>query len=144
IEEFALILEDAGIQRMAARVFAALEIYDDAPLTASDLTQRLQVSAAAISRAILPLLQFGLIIKTRPPGARLDRSAVAPIPLSLLVKRDRILTRMRDVMAAGLQIVDKGSPAEARLDEACDFVDFIMEDLSGTLERWEAHRRRAR
>ena len=59
VEHFALLLDEAGVPRMPARVFAAILADDAGRLTAGELAERLQVSPAAISGAVRYLTQAG-------------------------------------------------------------------------------------
>jgi DNA-binding transcriptional regulator GbsR (MarR family) len=52
IERFASVMEESGIPRMPARVFAALLATDSGRLTSSELAELLQVSPAAVSGAV--------------------------------------------------------------------------------------------
>ena len=58
VEDFALLLVDAGVPRMPARVFACVLADDAGALTAGELAERLQVSPAAISGAVRWLTQM--------------------------------------------------------------------------------------
>ena len=49
VERFAAALAESGLQRMPARVFAALQATDTGRLTAAELAEILQVSPAAVS-----------------------------------------------------------------------------------------------
>src|SRR5215211_9163882 len=49
VERFALTFSEAGVPRMAARVFVALLVSDDGRRTAAELAEMLRVSPAAIS-----------------------------------------------------------------------------------------------
>ncbi len=72
-ERLAGLLANAGFPRMPARVLMALMVADVEGLTASDLAQRLDVSAAAISNAVRYLQSVGMIRRVSQPGRRRDR-----------------------------------------------------------------------
>ena len=76
VEHFASALTDAGLQRMHARVFAALHGTDSGRLTAAEIAESLQVSPAAVSGAVRYLTQFNLIRREREPGSRRDTYVV--------------------------------------------------------------------
>src|SRR6185436_10524901 len=65
VERFALLLDEAGMPRMPARVFAAILADDGGRLTARELAERLSVSPAAISGAVRYLTQAGMIERGR-------------------------------------------------------------------------------
>ena len=77
IEGFALKLNESGMQRMAARVFAALLTAPGGGLTAREIAETLDVSAAAVSGATTYLTRTGLVERTRTP-ARADRPLRRP------------------------------------------------------------------
>lgn len=68
VERFAADLTEAGMQRMASRVFACLLASEDGALTSVELSERLQASAAAISGAVRYLAQVGMISGSATPA----------------------------------------------------------------------------
>src|SRR4030095_13763683 len=70
VEQFALVLVEAGIPRMPARVFAYVLAVDADRHTAAELAAGLRVSPAAISGAVRYLVQVGLLGKERAPRSR--------------------------------------------------------------------------
>ena len=92
IERFALVLAGAGMQRMAARAFAALLVSEDGGLTAREFAELLQVSPAAVSGSVRYLENARMARRARRPGdARIIGRWVAspgtrlsaPVPTSL-------------------------------------------------------------
>ena len=76
IEGFAVMLNQAGMQRMAARVFGALLAAQSDGLTAREIGEVLTVSPAAVSGAVAYLTRTGLANRVRTPGARVDHYVV--------------------------------------------------------------------
>src|SRR5437899_2334258 len=76
VERFAAEMVEAGMQRMPARVFAALLASERGALTSAELGQRLHVSPAAVSGAVRYLSQIGLVSREREPGSRRERYRV--------------------------------------------------------------------
>src|SRR5882757_167509 len=76
VERFALMMAEAGLPRMPARVFGALLVTDTGKRTAGELAEALQVSPAAISGAVRYLGQVGLVLRARNPGDRRDHYEV--------------------------------------------------------------------
>src|SRR5712692_10484631 len=68
IERFAALLNDSGIPRMPARIFAALLATDDSRLTADEIAGLLRVSPAAVSGGVRYLIQVGLVSREAEPG----------------------------------------------------------------------------
>ena len=69
IERFALVLAAAGMQRMAARAFAALLVSEDGSLTAQEFAELLQVSPAAVSGSVRYLENARMVRRARRPGS---------------------------------------------------------------------------
>ncbi len=69
-EELALVLTSHGLQRMTARVLAALLFTEQPSMTMSDLADRLRASTGAVSGAIKMLSSVGLVERTPAPGSR--------------------------------------------------------------------------
>ncbi|MEV6184183.1 MarR family transcriptional regulator, partial [Streptomyces sp. NPDC052015] len=76
VESFAAQLVEAGMQRMPARVFAALLASDSGTLTSAELGEQLQVSPAAVSGAVRYLAQQHMVSREREPGSRRERYRV--------------------------------------------------------------------
>ncbi|WP_027932890.1 GbsR/MarR family transcriptional regulator [Amycolatopsis thermoflava] len=141
VERLALVLNQLGIQRMAARVFAALVVTDDSRLTAAELAENLQVSPAAVSGAVRYLEQVGLVEREREPGSRRDHFRVLDdMWFASLRKRDRLMEMWRDAAEEGVDAVGAGTPAGRRLADMRDFLSFIIRELPLLLERWEKER----
>jgi DNA-binding transcriptional regulator GbsR (MarR family) len=142
VESLALVLSQIGMQRMPARVFAALMTTDDARLTAADLASQLSVSPAAISGAVRFLEQIGLVAKEREPGERRDHYRLFDdLWYATFLKRDRMIIMWRDAAGDGIDALGEDSPAGQRLAEMRDFLSFMLEELNGMYERW--HKLRA-
>src|SRR5262245_56511672 len=72
VEHMAMVLNDMGFPRMPARVLLTLMAADERHLSATDLAERLEVSAAAISGAVRYLIQLSMIVREPSPGSRRD------------------------------------------------------------------------
>ena len=140
VERFALVLTEAGIPRMPARVFAVLLATDDGKATAAGLASALNVSPAAISGAVRYLDQVGLIIKARDPGERRDHYEVSDdLWYEAYANRDKQLEQWATLMGEGVQIVGSDSKAGARLDQSRQFFDFLRGELPTLMDRWRAY-----
>jgi DNA-binding transcriptional regulator GbsR (MarR family) len=140
IERFALLLTDAGMPRMPARVFACLMAEDSGSLTAAELGERLSVSPAAISGAVRYLTQVDLVVRDREPGARRDHYRLhKDVWIDMYVSRAAQLRRWQDAAADGAKALGD-SPAGRRLAETRDFFGFLRDDLPAAMERWRERR----
>jgi DNA-binding transcriptional regulator GbsR (MarR family) len=137
IERFAATLDDSGVPRMPARVFVALLATDSGRLTASELADLLRVSPAAISGAVRYLGHVGLTTREREPGSRRDHYRVDDHAwYEVTLRRERLLARWLDDARVGMEVLGPDTPAGARMAETAEFLEFLLEELPGLLERW--------
>ncbi|MGP4109353.1 GbsR/MarR family transcriptional regulator [Streptomyces sp. 4N509B] len=137
VERLASDLVEAGMQRMASRVFACLMVADEPALTSADLASRLHVSPAAISGAVRYLSQMHLLGRERQPGSRRERYRLnAHIWYEAMTGRDVTIKRWQETLRAGLGVVSTESAARERLSEMAEFMSFLDEELAAMLERW--------
>jgi len=141
VESLGLVLSQIGMQRMSARVFAALMTTDDGRLTAAELAEQLSVSPAAVSGAVRYLEQVGLVAKEREPGERRDHYRLFDdLWYATFLKRDRFIIMWRDAAEEGIEALGDDSPAGKRLAEMRDFLAFMLKELTAMYERWHAER----
>lgn len=140
VERFALALNEAGVPRMPARVFAALMASEQGKLTAGELADALQVSPAAISGAVRYLDQVSLIVKGRDPGERRDHYQLLGDPwFEAVLRRDKVLVRWAEVLDEGADAVGRGTVVGRRLTEGLRFFEFLQAEMKSMIERWQEH-----
>ncbi|MGP3977186.1 GbsR/MarR family transcriptional regulator [Streptomyces sp. 8N114] len=141
VERFAADLTEAGMQRMASRVFACLLASADGALTSAELSERLQVSPAAISGAVRYLSQVALVSRQRDPGSRRERYQLHhDVWYTSLLNRDQILTRWLGTLAAGAEALGTDTPGGRRVQESAEFLEFMRKGLAEMLEQWRSSR----
>jgi predicted transcriptional regulator len=141
VENLGLVLSELGMQRMAARVFAAIMVTDDGRLTAAELAEKLSVSPAAISGAVRYLEQVGLLLKEREPGERRDHYRLFDdLWYSTFLKRDRHLVVWRDAASDGIAALGEHTRAGKRLIEMQDFLSYLIKEIPALYERWHSER----
>ncbi|MEU3351851.1 MarR family transcriptional regulator [Streptomyces sp. NPDC037389] len=141
VERFASELTDAGMPRMASRVFAALLASDSGVLTSAELADSLRISPAAVSGAVRYLTQVDMIAREREPGTRRDRYRLnADVWFHALTRRDQLLIRWEGVLRDGAKTLGPGSPAGARVTETAEFIEFLQKEFQQVLVRWREHR----
>lgn len=112
VERFASEMTEAGMQRMASRVFAALLADDDGSMTSAELAVALQISPAAVSGAVSYLTQVSMVGRERDPGSRRDRyRLIDEVWFSTFASRDRVLTRWESTLKEGVRILGEDTPA---------------------------------
>ena len=141
VERFAVQLTDAGMPRMAARIFAYLIVDDADDATAGELADRLRVSPAAVSGAVRYLVQTGMLERERRPGARRDHYRLhGDIWYETYLQRVALLRRWEDLLAETIEAVGPDK-ASASLRETRAFLAFVQAEYPDMMERWRAHRR---
>lgn len=146
VEQMAMFLADWGFPRMAARVLMALMAADEERLTAGELAERLEVSAAAISGAVRYLQQLQLIERIPVPGSRSDAYEVPRNAwYTAAIVKGGLYKRLADLSDAGVKAVGEGGAGAERLAEMRDFFVFLDDEVGLLLDRWvqERDRRRA-
>jgi DNA-binding transcriptional regulator GbsR (MarR family) len=144
VEGFALVLNRAGMQRMASRVFAALLAAEDEGLTAREIAQTLGVSPAAVSGAVTYLTSTGLATRRRTTGNRVDHFVVDGTTWAeaIAMETDR-LQELNAWLTKGIDAVPAGSPAQERLVETRAFFEFLTVEMPKLVDRWRAQQKQA-
>jgi DNA-binding transcriptional regulator GbsR (MarR family) len=142
IEQFALMLVEAGMPRMPARVFAAVLAEDSGRLTAGEIAARLRVSPAAVSGAVRYLVQVRLLFRGREPGTRSDHYYLSEDDpwYAAITNRSALLARWEESAERGADLLGEDRAAGRRLRETAEFFAFLRGELPGMLERWQARR----
>ncbi|MFI0448773.1 GbsR/MarR family transcriptional regulator [Actinomadura sp. 6N118] len=146
VERFAIVLNETGMPRMAARVFAFVLADDAETYTAAELAAGLRVSSAAISSAVRYLVQTGLLGRERRPGERVDHYRVydEDVWSAILRQREPLLRRNEEFLAEGAEMLDSKRPGGQRIRETLEFYRFARAESPRMVERWQEHRRRHR
>lgn len=137
VEGFALVLNRAGMQRMASRVFAALLVAEEDGLTAKEIAATLGVSPAAVSGAVSYLTTTGLAARRRLPGARVDHFVVESTQWAEAVATET--ARLRELslwLGKGIDAAPAGSKAVERLTETRAFFEFLAVEMPKLVESW--------
>ncbi|WP_031482765.1 GbsR/MarR family transcriptional regulator [Streptomyces bicolor] len=141
VESFAAQLVEAGMQRMAARVFAALLSSDKGVMTSAELGEQLQISPAAVSGAVRYLAQTHMVSREREPGSRRERYRVHGDQwYEALTNREAVLKRWEAALREGVSSLGADTPAGRRMAETLAFFEFIEREVAAMMERWRAHR----
>jgi DNA-binding transcriptional regulator GbsR (MarR family) len=140
VERFALLLDEAGVPRMPARVFGAILVTEDGKLTAGQIADTLRVSPAAVSGAVRYLAQVGLIVKRRDPGERRDHYEVTDdLWYEAYANRDKQMEQWAQLMAEGVAAVGPDTKAGWRLETSRKFFEFLREQLPELMRKWREY-----
>ncbi|MCX4763755.1 MarR family transcriptional regulator [Streptomyces sp. NBC_01275] len=141
VEAFAAQLVEAGMQRMPARVFAALLSSDEGSMTSAELGEQLRISPAGVSGAVRYLAQTHMVAREREPGSRRERYRVHGDQwYEALTNREAVLKRWEGALREGVASLGADTPAGRRMAETLAFFEFVEGEVSAMMERWRAHR----
>lgn len=137
IERFAVVLEEAGMPRMSARVYALMLIDGHGPYSAAALSEALHVSAAAISGATRSLVAARVIVKEREPGGRIDLyQATADVATAMTrLRADQFQVWQASVEEAAV-ILGPRTRSGRRMQEVAEFLSFSRSRLLDLADEW--------
>lgn len=140
IEEMGLLFEQAGMPRMAGRIFAWLLISDPPLQSSTELVDGLQASKGSISTMTRLLIQIGLIERVSLAGDRRDYFQIKPNAWTQLSHQQQIrVTAFRQLAERGLEFLANATPEHRRrLQEMHDIHLFWEQELPRINQRWEA------
>jgi len=143
VEQIAMILNEAGIPRMPARLFAYMLADDSDRYTAAALADGLRVSPAAISGAVRYLTATRMVVKEREPGKRseLYRVCDGDVCGMILAAWIPILKQWESAVETATVELGAHGGGGHRLAEATTFIAFLRGETQGMLERWSDYRR---
>ena len=136
-ESLALVLSTHGMQRMTARVLAALLFTEEPTMTAGELADRLRASSGAISGALKMLTSVGVAEKVPAPGSRRDHYRLRDNAWAVqYTNQNAVTAAVLQAAEAGISTTDGDSLARQRLSQMRDFYEFLMAEIPSLLERW--------
>ena len=142
-EQLALVLSTHGLQRMTARVLAALLFTEQPTMTMGELADRLQASSGAISGAIKMLTSVGLVERAPAPVSRRDHYRLRDNAWAVLyTNQNEVLAAMLKAAEAGIATTGGKTLAGQRLIQMRDFYNFLLAEIPALLDRW--HRQSGR
>jgi DNA-binding transcriptional regulator GbsR (MarR family) len=142
VEQFAVLLNDAGLQRMPARVFAYVLASDAETHTAAELAQGLRVSPAAVSGAVRLLIDIGMLVKDRVPGDRVDhyRLYSDDVWATIIGRQGPMFKHVDQLFTEGQKLLPNDRAGYRRIHETREFYRFVYAQLEVAAARWRAHR----
>ncbi|GIE78435.1 hypothetical protein Aph02nite_43850 [Actinoplanes philippinensis] len=140
-ERFALTLSQYGLQRMTARVMAALLFTQQPTMTAGEISEQLGVSSGAMSGALKTLISLGMIEKVPAPGSRREHFRFRDGAwATLMSQQNAVLALMTDAADDGIEVAGEQTPAGRRLEEMRDFYGYMLREMPGLIDRWQRTR----
>ena len=136
-EQLALVLASHGLQRMTARVLAALLFTEQPTMTMGELADQLQASSGAISGATKMLTSVGLAERVPAPASRRDHYRLRDDAWALLfTNQNAVISAMLAAAEAGVAATGPDSLAGRRLTAMRDFYAFLLSEIPALLNRW--------
>jgi len=125
------------MQRMTARVLAALLFTEQPTMTMGELADRLQASSGAISGAVKMVTSVGLVERVPAPGSRRDHYRLRDNAWAVqYTNQNEVTAAVIKAAEAGIATTEAGSLAHQRLTQMRDFYNFLMEEIPALLDRW--------
>lgn len=145
-EDMGVVMEHAGIPRIAGKIYALLLITHQPSLSADEIASTLKASRASVSTMSRLLMQAGLIDKVGITGERKTYYRVKPGATADLFRGSLSqLTVFRKTVEHGLTLVkDRTSPAGQRLQDLLGFYTFFEREFPLLIERWESMQMKGR
>lgn len=142
VERFGSALTAAGMQRLPARVFAALLADEDGRMTAAEIGEVLSVSPASVSGAVRSLQQLRMIHREREQGSRRDVYVVADDAWhDVMMNSANVYAPLTQALRDGVdQVGGAGTTAGDRLALSVAFLEFVTEEMHQLSERWDKRR----
>ncbi|WP_020580183.1 GbsR/MarR family transcriptional regulator [Actinopolymorpha alba] len=144
VEHMAMTFATWGFPRMPARVLLTLMAADEDSLTAGELSERLGVSAAAISGAVRYLTHLGIIVREPVPGSRRDRYRLPDdVWYESSLTKTGLYKGFADLADDAVKALGgTDSPGGQRMGEMRDYFLFVNKEVVQLLDKWRATRAR--
>lgn len=139
IENLGLYFEKSGLQPASARIYSLLIISNTKELSFDEIMTILNMSKSATSNAINILLQTSKLEFITKPGVRkrFFRCKVQSLKEGIRKFQDNLfflnvlLGQVLELRLEDTNVYDQG------LDDVISFIDFIIEELNHSVEKWE-------
>ncbi len=136
-EQLALVLSSHGLQRMTARVLAALLFTEQPTMTMGELAEQLRASVGAISGALKMLTSVGLVERVPAPASRRDHYRLRDDAWAVqYTNQNEVTTAVLEAAEAGIAATPDGSLPRQRLTQMRDFYAFLLAEIPALLDRW--------
>jgi DNA-binding transcriptional ArsR family regulator len=130
VDQFATLMAQTGLSRMASRVLVCLFTTDSGALTAAELVQHLRVSPASVSKAVGYLEELELVRRERNARGRRERYVVHDdLWIRSWMASARRNVAWADAAQHGAEILGATTPAGARLTDMGRFFAQLASDM---------------
>jgi DNA-binding transcriptional regulator GbsR (MarR family) len=129
-ETLTTVFMQAGTPKMMARVLACLCTSDTGSLTAAELTARLQVSPASVSKAVAFLDDQGLIRREHDTRRRERYVIDADVWYQSMMASAQSTAQIAATARQGVTVLGPSTPAATRLENIARFLDYVSESIA--------------
>ena len=139
VDDTGLLLEAAGMPRIAGQVLGWLLVCEPEAQSLTDLSEVLSISKGSSSTTTRLLTQFGLIERTLLPGDRRDYYRVADDAWHRFFQsRMATMHKLQRNAERGLQLLADAPPARrARLERMRTLFGFLEREMSKLMRQFE-------
>jgi DNA-binding transcriptional regulator GbsR (MarR family) len=140
VDDTGLLLEAAGMPRIAGQVLGWLMVCEPEEQSLTDLSESLSISKASASTTTRMLTQFGLIERAVLPGDRRDYYRVADDAWHRFFQtRMSTMNKLQRNAERGLQLLaDAPLARRARLERMRTLFAFLEREMSRLMRQFEA------
>lgn len=139
VDDFGMMFEGFGLQRMVGRSLGALLVSGESELSAEELAEALQASRGSISSATKTLTQMGLVQRYTRRGERRDYFRVKPGAWEEMMRQEMdSIKAWRGLAERGLAIA--GAEEEETREKLGDMLDFFVHlerEFPAIIDRWQ-------
>ena len=138
VERMGVLATQAGIPRMAGRLWGWLLICEPPEQNAAELAEALEASRGSISSSTRLLTTVGIIHRSTRRGDRREYFSIPPGAVRTLMDRAQQQLRAdREVTEAGLALIaDRSAESQARLRDLHDMYAFFEAEWPAVLDRY--------
>src|SRR3954454_10933485 len=140
VDETGLLLENAGLPRIAGQVLGWLQVCEPETQSLAAIASALGVSRASVSTSSRLLEHVGILERTIQPGDRRDYYRICRDAWHRFMQtRIDTMRRLRRNADHGLRVLDGESPGRReRLDRMRRLYAFLEQEMPKLLERFDA------
>ena len=140
VNETGLLLENAGLPRIAGQVLGWLQVCEPETQSLSDIVTALGISRASASTSTRLLEQIGIVERTILSGDRRDFYRISRDAWHRFMQtRIETMRRLRRNADHGLRVIgSEPAPRQARLERMRRLYAFLEREMPKLLERFEA------
>lgn len=138
IEQSALLFEQAGMTRMAGRIFGYLLVCDEDAVSFDQIRKTLQASKGSISTNLKQLVNTGLIEQTTFPGDRKTYYRASQMHIGdIMSSRLNLMEKFVNLFSQARKLKTREDDVSEWLHESAGFYQWMEDRMEELMDRWE-------